>query len=584
MLLLSTAVVLALGLASVGCQGTGRDTERDTDTDSDFDTSTLDNLPCDPGEVWCFQNAVAICDDDGYTWNPQEDCGPLGLVCAAGECVDISAECALAINERSYVGCEYWTTTLVNVLDDPVGFYFAVALANNGSDPAQVNITDDGFVNNDYTVPAGDMIVIEDLPWIMAILDVGTSGDDNWATRKMNNAAYHITSDRPITAYQFNPLHYCIGACADLDLDFSYTNDASLLLPAHVYRDEYIGLSRGNLTLDMDFYGLRYSPSYLAVVGTGDENAVIEVELTAYTRASDFNSNEILPARTPGSKLEVTLRPYEVIQIVTDGMSQCLNPVLCDEYYNRYCCEPTAQYDLTGSVVRALSGPSPAVFAGNSCSFVPYDKFACDHLEQQMFPLETWGRAYHCAHNITQAPAEPTVWRIVSGAASNQINFDPSTVHSTVVLDAGEFIEFESLEDFSVEGTDRFAVVQYMVGQNYTSSTSPPPYGDPAMALAVPVEQYRTEYTFLAPDTYVYNYLTVIHRDNDTPVLDGNGISGDTAMISGGYSRTNLSISGGIHRIVSGSPFAIMVYGVGRYTSYMYPGGLDLRKVHIPVQ
>ena len=54
--------------------------------------------------------------------------------------------------------------------------------------------------------------------------------------------------------------------------------------------------------------------------------------------------------------------------------------------------------------------------------------------------------------------------------------------------------------------------------------------------------------------------------------------------INNTHSKTELEIEGGIHYIDSSSPFAIMVYGVGSYTSYMYPGGLDLGKVDIGVE
>jgi hypothetical protein len=36
------------------------------------------------------------------------------------------------------------------------------------------------------------------------------------------------------------------------------------------------------------------------------------------------------------------------------------------------------------------------------------------------------------------------------------------------------------------------------------------------------------------------------------------------------------------HEIHGDSPFGLVVYGYGSRTSYMYPGGLDLRIVNIP--
>ena len=80
------------------------------------------------------------------------------------------------------------------------------------------------------------------------------------------------------------------------------------------------------------------------------------------------------------------------------------------------------------------------------------------------------------------------------------------------------------------------------------------------------------------------NYLTVIHPTGNYPSVDGTPVAGETVEIAGGYSRTNVEISGGIHQITAGEPFAIMVYGVGSYTSYIYAGGLDLKKVDVDVE
>ena len=66
--------------------------------------------------------------------------------------------------------------------------------------------------------------------------------------------------------------------------------------------------------------------------------------------------------------------------------------------------------------------------------------------------------------------------------------------------------------------------------------------------------------------------------------LDGAVVTGDTVQITDEYARTNLEIAGGIHAIAGETPFAITVYGVGSYTSYMYPGGLDLKEVPVVVE
>jgi hypothetical protein len=47
--------------------------------------------------------------------------------------------------------------------------------------------------------------------------------------------------------------------------------------------------------------------------------------------------------------------------------------------------------------------------------------------------------------------------------------------------------------------------------------------------------------------------------------------------------RARTPIGGGAHRIEGTAPFGILVYGFGSYTSYMYPGGLDLREIAPPI-
>ena len=563
-----------------GGDGEG-DADADTDGDSDSDSDDPVGEECDPGEVWCFENWVAQCDEDGQGWIKLEDCGEQGLLCAAGECEEISTECAVAINQRSYIGCEYWGVTLANGVD-PLSFFYSIAIANAGQDQAGVEISDGDSINHSYDVEPGDLKVVT-LPWKSAIKSPRDVDTLEHATRKVANAAYHIVSDRPVTVYQFSPLHYMHDPGYTEPI-YSYTNDASLLLPVHVYRDEYIAVSRATLKVQDYSSTVSSNPGYVAVVGPKDGATTIEITTSSHTEASDDVSIVPYDAHSPGDTFQVTVEPYEVFQLLSASESGCTGGTSCASYYT--CCDTPPDYDLTGTEIRVVDGPKPAVFSGTECSFVPYDKWACDHLEQQMFPRETWGSSYICAHSETQAAGEPTVWRVLSGSDGNEIAFSPSEVHPGVTLDRGEFVEFESQADFSIEGTGRVAVAQFMVGQNYTSDTTPPENGDPAMALAVPVEQYRESYTFLTPDTYVINYLTIVHHSGVYPELDGEPVlgSGYTVEIDGEWAKTNMEIEAGAHYIESDEPFSIMVYGVGSYTSYMYPGGLDLSKVDVLVE
>jgi hypothetical protein len=112
-----------------------------------------------------------------------------------------------------------------------------------------------------------------------------------------------------------------------------------------------------------------------------------------------------------------------------------------------------------------------------------------------------------------------------------------------------------------------------MVGQG-----SDPGAGDPAMVFEVPVQQYRTSYDFYVPSTYPQNFINIVTPMNSVLTMDDVPVRGSMQSVSG-YTIFSLPIASGPHRIraMADTPFGIKVYGIAEYTSYMYPGGLDLR-------
>jgi len=223
------------------------------------------------------------------------------------------------------------------------------------------------------------------------------------------------------------------------------------------------------------------------------------------------------------------------------------------------------------------------VIAGHNCDFVPCDKWACDHLEEALFPLEAWGKDYIVSAS-EPLRAEPNLVRVVSSVDGNSLTFDPASVHAAVTLNRGQSLDFEASQDFRVVGTEAFAVVQHLVGQDYAgiSTGGMEGNGDPAFSLAIPTEQFRTSYDFLAPLTYVISYVNVTGPSGATVTLDGAPVTGFREVGGTGFATARVEISGGAHHIEGGSPFGIVVYGFGSYTSYMYPGGLDFEAINIP--
>jgi len=102
--------------------------------------------------------------------------------------------------------------------------------------------------------------------------------------------------------------------------------------------------------------------------------------------------------------------------------------------------------------------------------------------------------------------------------------------------------------------------------------------GDPAFILAVPTEQFRDEYTFLAPNAYKEDYVNVVAPQSAVVTLDGEPLAdGMFAGIPGSnFKVARLLIADGVHRIQSTEPVGATSYGYHDDVSYGYPAGANL--------
>jgi hypothetical protein len=126
-------------------------------------------------------------------------------------------------------------------------------------------------------------------------------------------------------------------------------------------------------------------------------------------------------------------------------------------------------------------------------------------------------------------------------------------------------------------------VTQFLVGQE--ASTPRARRGDPSMVILPPREQYRRDYTFVAPTSYNpgtngQNYLLVVRSPGQSITLDGAAIN--PTWTSGGDREVGvLPIPGGVHRMQSVESFGAIVFGMGTFTSYAFPAGLDLEDIQL---
>ncbi|MFH1436810.1 MAG: IgGFc-binding protein [Pseudomonadota bacterium] len=531
-------------------------------------------VTCSPGSGKCEDGVPYRCRPDGSGWDAQAPCTEWS-VCRAGSCINL---CDEARSKNSYIGCEYYAIPTVNSML-AVEFEFAVAIANPQDVDASITITDGGAYSKMLAVP-GQTLWTEKIPYIPGLkMESGSE-----ASAIVPNGIYTISSTVPVTVYQFNPLEYRVdGDCSGYDPNpfdgscFSYTNDASLLLPDHVLTGNYMVMARPTMSMEQGLGTMSHSPGYMAVASPNEVPTTVNITFSCNTLAS--SDGMTIRAFGPGEIGTFTLNPNDVLQILSGQPPTCINPDNDPPYTY---CDTGAQYDLSGT--RVSSDLPVVVSSGHNCDFVPFNRWACDHLEEQMFPLEAWGKEYVFARTVpmfTDNP-EPNIYKLLSGRDGNVITFDPPTAHPEIILHEGQWVEFESNENFKITGSEGLLVAQFIVGMNYWGQTIAAENGDPAYCLGVPFEQYRDEYTFLAPMTYEMSYVNITAKAGfeNTVLLDGLAISGAWAPVGGsGFVSLSIDVVGGSHTISCDDVFGIIVYGVGDYTSYMYPGGLDLEEI-----
>jgi hypothetical protein len=234
--------------------------------------------------------------------------------------------------------------------------------------------------------------------------------------------------------------------------------------------------------------------------------------------------------------------------------------------------------DLTGTVV---SADKPIqVFGGHRCIYVPNTTAYCDHIEETMPPVLTLAKEF-----IVTAPWLPNpgnvvtarMVRVIAVDGATTVSYDPAQGGAPTSLSGtGDWFEIAATTaDFQISADKRILVAEYLRGRTATAST----VGDPSMAVAVGVDQFRPSYLFYAHNGYLNNYVNVVAPTGTTVTLDGVGLAGFVAIGGTGYSVLRVELGNGqngVHEITGTDAFGISVYGYGVDTSYWYPGGQNL--------
>ncbi|HEY2409198.1 MAG TPA: IgGFc-binding protein [Polyangiaceae bacterium] len=498
--------------------------------------------------------------------------------------------CDEAVKFRTYLGCEYFPTVLGNVVSPT--FDFAVVVANAGTTPADVTVTGPNAFTAAATVAAQGLSVIA-LPWVADLKGPAVTASCNssapFTTSILSRGgAYHLTASHPVAAYQFNPLEFsakggppgkdwsnCVlGSTSTLCECNSYSNDASLLLPVNALSSNYTAFTWRDEGMS--------KPVYIAVTAVSDQTEVaVKLGPNAATLAGPAGSG--LSAQTANAVFTVNLDAGDVLEL-----------------------QAVAGSDLSGTQVQSTSDTKPIqVMTGSPSANAPHDNVRSgDHIEEIVPPAESLGHDY-----VVTVPTGPYgkpvehVVRLYGHATATNLSYFPATpagAPSTLMpYTVAEFAVTSDFGDFQVQGTEPFAVGSFLVGGQLLDPTAPPTNsaGDPSESFTTALPQYRDSYVFLAPIDYENNFVDVVAPAGTTLTLDGTAVDATTAQQLAGRSPDGVNPLGfdiyrilldagpsqvGAHVLTASAPVGIQVVGYGRFTSYQYPGGLNLNLIADP--
>ncbi len=568
--------------------------DQDVTEIQDIDTSAPDeaNMPDQDNEQGCFEEGT-FCDssdmskvfkcENGEKIIDKECDSSSGSRCLSGKCISL---CDIAESEKSYEGCDYFTAKLHNFIDNPS---FGIAVTNsNITYTAKVSIYvfengvqkeinyGSGLLSKNFKVcrqsgsfpyygsmkcsAVDSSLNIDVAPGEAIVLKPHENDDRMIDSTGISWNSYRITSTIPVSAYQFNPLD---------NSDSESTNDASLLIPPSRLSTEYV------VGGYMDFAGEEKSRAYITIIGTDDEGT----DLIINSPVADISGGNGIPATSRGNDFEISLKKGEVANIETS---------------KKYA-------EFSGTKIKCKDESAKChpyvVFSGTVASNIPANINYADHLEHQMIPTDLWGTEFLVVKS-KQRGNESDYIRVIAKETETVVNIPGTDISFTIPegvpysfylgskLPSSDTFNIKS-DAIRITANKPVMVLQFLEGSVSADSScasdtsSPTCYGDPSMTIIPPIEQYRDNYVFVTPGSYSKNFALITGKADDTIKINDTDIILNkyfSASDSSGYTIYDLGQSFQQHKVTCNS-CGIIIYGWDKDVSYMYPGGMNTKKL-----
>lgn len=527
---------------------------------------------CLPGGSGCLGDKVVACDANGnLTMNVTMDCSP--LTCAADPASGMAAcvtPCDPKALAHSYTGCVFYAVDLPQfTIPTPLtgviaaDQQFAIAVANPWAVPLNVTVEqDDGAPGASAQLTT---VVTQQVPAnSLSTIPLPSREVSGYVPGKRNRSlltanAYRVTTDRPASVYQFNPINN----------PNAFSNDASLLIPQNALDESYVVLgwpgtggdvSAGGLTIQTD------KRSYITIVAARNGTKV------RVTPSTEVMAGDNVGAIHKGQQYTLTLNEFDTLNL--EGADWAT----------------AGATDFTGTKIEA-DGPL-AVWSGVECITInpdppvdPDKTCCCDHLEEQLFPRSSLGQDYVAVRSEGRAHGngDPEYFRIMALSDGTMVKTSLASPDDQFTLNAGEMRQVMVDETFVVSASKAVMVGQYQTSQD----ASPAETGDPSFDLVPPIAQHRSEYIFLIPTGYMENWLIMSVPHNAPLMLDGQSLDAGCERATGGmvgnavYDSVRCQVPVGAHTVSSPANFGLVIEGWGPGpVSYAYTGGMEFQSVN----
>jgi hypothetical protein len=534
-------------------------------------------VSCLPGSHVCVGNEVHKCAADGKSADELiETCDVAnGMLCGNGKC---GTACEVVAGSASNVGCEFWAVDLdqQDAYNDPASAPWGVVLSNAGQTEANVTIElNEAPVGQPLQLKVVTQVSVKpnDLQKIVLPtreLDCGVKPNDYKSPGTcLSSRAYRITSSAPIIVYQFNVFTN------------SFSNDASLLLPTNALGriHRVIGWVAGHpVPINFPGVGLIVDRSFVTVVGTKPGT---NVTIRPTWR---IKGNAPIPAAKVGEDITVTIGPFDVLNVETDDatMKDDMKTVADLSGTIVLASEPVAVF----SGVETTQAPAGVVDVPTYSGWSTSDTCCLDHLEDQMFPVESIGKNYVITRSPIRSTSgfrEPDVLRFMGVAETAVVTTNLPAPYDSFTIQPGEIKTTWAQYDVVVTSDKPVMVGQILISNQYVDG---PYIGDPSLTVYPPVEQYRTEYVILTPQ-WAQSWVVIAAEVGASVTLDGATTTGCIIEQAGTlngvtYESRRCQLQEGVHRLSGDKPFGIVAYGYGSAGSYAFAGGADVKRIYDP--